>query len=121
MRYRLYIDESGDHTTTDPSDVGKRYLGLVAVAIPQGSSYAEFAKSLAELKGKHLRAHPDEETPILHREDIISRRKWFSVLRDEGCRAAFDADLVEWIVAAEYKVFGVVIDKHTHGRANIEH
>jgi hypothetical protein len=48
---------------------------------------------------------------ILHREDIINRRGAFWRLRDPQVAGAFDADLLDLIARAKFKVVAVVIDK----------
>lgn len=40
QRCRLYVDESGDHSSCDVSSVGKRYLGLIGVMFRNENSKA---------------------------------------------------------------------------------
>ena len=53
-RYRLYLDESGDHTSAHATDVGKRYLGLVGVMFEQETAYPEFSRDMEAFKKTHL-------------------------------------------------------------------
>ena len=105
-RYRLYIDEAGDHTrsrsATDP--VGRRYMCLLGVMVPMGEEYIRLQASVEEVKRAHLPYDPDVP-PILHREDILHRRGPFRVLNDDTTRAAFDDALIELIHAAPITVF----------------
>ena len=121
-RYRLYIDEAGDHTrsrsATDP--VGRRYMCLLGVMVPMGEEYIRLQASVEEVKRAHLPYDPDVP-PILHREDILHRRGPFRVLNDDTTRAAFDDALIELIHAAPITVFGVVIDKFSHGGRAYRH
>lgn len=110
--YRLYIDESGDHFSSDYSDVGKRYLGLIGVAFRR-DEYEEFQHDLHEFKRNHLDFDPDE-VPCLHRSDILYRRGPYKVLADNDRREAFDRDLLELIRGPTFLLFGVVIDKFSH-------
>ena len=120
--YRLYLDEAGDHARsrleTDP--VGRRYMCLLGVMVRMGEDYARLQFSVEQIKQAHLPYDPDAP-PILHREDIVHRRGPFHVLRDDAVRAAFDDALIELIEAAPITVFGVVIDKFTHGGKGYRH
>jgi hypothetical protein len=94
--------------------VGKRYLGLVGVYFDR-ESYRPFHKDLEDLKRKHLPYDPDEP-PILHRKEIVNASGPFYPLQDDGKREAFNSDLLDLVKAADFKIVGVVIDKHTHGK-----
>ncbi len=54
MRLRLYVDESGDHTYRNLEDVGRRYLGLIGVAIESDYYRNEFQPGLESLKQLHF-------------------------------------------------------------------
>jgi len=108
-RYRLYIDESGDHVFRETTEPAHRFLCLLGCWF-RNPAYMQFHEALEEIKTRHLPNHPDHPV-ILHREDMINTRKAFSVLRDEEKRAAFNKDLLEVIKSADFKVMAVVIDK----------
>ena len=114
-RFRLYIDESGDHTFKHLHSEDRRYLGLLGVILPYSAEYTVFHDSMIALKEKHFVTHPDNPV-ILHRDDIIKRRKWFVVLRDEKKDSEFKADLLRFIQEQIYSVIIVVIDKYNHRR-----
>ena len=100
-RYRLYLDESGDHVFRDTTTIGHRYLCLLGCWF-HNPDYIRFHDALETLKARHLPHHPD--TPIvLHREDMIHARKGFKNLRDPDNRARFDDDLLRVIRDAEFK------------------
>jgi len=112
-RYRLYIDESGDHVFHDEEALrkpGHRYLTLVGCWFAQGTPYLAFHRALEDFKQKHIPHNPDEPV-ILHRKDIINRSGPFWRLRDEGTSKAFDDDLCLLIEEAEFLLVGVCIDK----------
>lgn len=112
-RYRLYIDESGDHTYYELQDPAKRYLGLTGLFI-EGECYrAVFQPDMEKLKQKHFPHNPDEPV-ILHREDIINRSRQFWRLRDADKEQAFNTDLLQFIEAQDYRIITVVIDKKIH-------
>ena len=112
-RYRLYVDESGDHTYYELEDPAKRYLGLTGIFI-EGEYYrTTFQPEMERLKQKHFPHSPDEPV-ILHRADIIDRRGPFWRLRDMEKEQAFNEDFLQLIKAQDYHLITVVIDKKTH-------
>lgn len=108
-RYRLYLDESGDHVFKHLDDPSHRYLCLLGCWF-RNPDYMVFHQTLEELKRVHLPHHPDNP-PILHREDIINRRGHFTHLQDPVKAQAFDDALLEIIRVAQFRVVAVVIDK----------
>ena len=108
-RFRLYIDESGDHVFKHLEEEGHRYLCLLGCWF-RGRDYRVFHQELETFKQRHIPHNPDEPI-ILHREDIINRRRAFWRLRDPDKADAFDIDLLALIRRAEFKIVAVVIDK----------
>ncbi len=108
-RYRLYLDESGDHVFRDTSHISHRYLCLLGCWF-QNPDYLKFHHNLEALKAAHLPHHPDNPV-VLHREDMIHARKAFKVLRDDEKRAAFDEGLLALIQRSNFRMVAVVIDK----------
>lgn len=113
-RYRLYIDESGDHVMKDEATLVKekhRYLSLVGCWI-EDAAYVKFHDKLEDLKQKHFPHSPDKPI-ILHRDDMVGCRGPFWRLRDEANRKAFDDDLISLLKTTDFTISGVVIDKMT--------
>lgn len=108
-RYRLYIDESGDHVFREPTHESHRFLCLLGCWF-RGADYLPFHEALTAFKQAHIPHSPDEPL-ILHREDMVNARGAFWRLRDPSTRAAFDNDLLALIQRTEFRVVGVVIDK----------
>lgn len=108
-RYRLYLDESGDHVFKFLDQPSHRYLCLLGCWF-QGRDYRKFHEALENVKQCNVAHNPDDPV-ILHREDIINRRKSFYRLRDPAIAAAFDHDLLRVIENAEFRIVAVVIDK----------
>jgi hypothetical protein len=108
-RFRLYIDESGDHVYRMTDEISHRFLCLLGCWF-RNPFYLDFHKKIETLKLKYFNHHPDEPV-ILHREDIINRRKAFKVLQDEDVRRQFDDDLSTLLLEAQFTVVAVVIDK----------
>jgi len=114
-RYRLYIDESGDPSTSTKSLAQDPYLTLVGVAFETEYYRDEFQPDLEDLKKRHLPYDPDDP-PILHRCDIRNGTEAFRVLRDDEKRKTFEEDLVELVGAAKYCLFCVVINKEKNAQ-----
>jgi hypothetical protein len=112
-RYRLYIDESGDHTYEQVDTVAHRFLALLGVWFDLGSDYTAFAGDLERFKLSLFGPRPDNPV-ILHRSDIINRKGAFGILCDEAKRERFDADLLEVVSRARFKMVCVVLDKQQH-------
>jgi len=111
--YRLYIDESGDHTYYETEDPAKTHLGLTGILIEYEYYRTTFQPELELLKQRHFPHSPDEPV-ILHREDIINRRGPFWRLRDPEKEEAFNEDLLQFLKVQRYIVISVVIDKNSH-------
>ena len=108
-RYRLYIDESGDHVFNHLDNPAHRYLCLIGCWF-RNPEYLQFHEHIQRFKTDHIPHHPDEP-PILHREDIVNRRGCFCHLQDAARCQAFDHALREIIRAAQFRIVAVVIDK----------
>ncbi len=112
-RYRLYFDESGDHTFHTVDDPAKRYLGLTGVIVETDTYRIAFQPALEALKQRHFPHSPDEPT-VLHRKELVNRSGPFGRLRDPGVEAAFNADLLNFLEDQQYVVITMVIDKRSH-------
>lgn len=108
-RYRLYIDESGDHSLNLVDNIAHRYLALLGVWFDQ-EKYVEFADNLDQLKRRFFGPRPD--CPVaLHRSDIINRKGPFVVLRDDALRQQFDDALVKLVSNSHFTLICIIIDK----------
>jgi hypothetical protein len=112
-RYRLYIDESGDHTYKLLDDPSHRYLALLGIWFKQGEPYVQFADDLERFKRDLFGPRPDKPV-ILHRSDIINRKGAFGSLCQPDLRKRFDDELLEIVRRASFKMVCVVIDKQAH-------
>ena len=113
-RYRLYIDESGDHTFNLAESDNHRYLGLLGIWFDIEEPYRRFAQTLASLKVEIFGSHPDDQPPCLHRKDIVERRKIFGRLRDPELNQRFEGGLKRVVQEARFHLACVVIDKASH-------
>lgn len=110
----MYLDESGDHTISAQSAVGRRYLGLVGLFIRDDVSQ-RLSGRMSEFKRAHLWPFDPDEPPILHRAEIVRNQGSFYRLQDDEARKRFDDDLLDLIGETQFTVVAVVIDKRTHG------
>lgn len=113
-RYRLYVDESGDHTFTLVDNDNHRYLGLVGIWFDVDEPYKTFARDLGALKATVFGWHPDDPPICFHRKDILERKGIFGRLRDPGLNDLFCRGLLKIVSDAHFCMACVVIDKASH-------
>jgi hypothetical protein len=121
--YRLYIDESGDHTYGKKEVIGtayhypqlekddKRYLSLTGCIFKLDYYRTAFIPTIEAFKRDFF--DPDEQL-ILHAKDIIQRRGHFHILRNKETASRFDSGIIDLVANADYTVINVVIDKKNH-------
>jgi len=114
LRYRLYIDESGDHTFQLADNDNQRYLGLLGLWFNTFAPYKDFAQALGELKREIFGWHPDDPPICLHRKDLIARKGVFRRLRNQELNERFEDGLLKVVREARFCMTCVVIDKASH-------
>jgi hypothetical protein len=112
-RYRLYLDESGDHNYTDSEDVGMKYLALLGVWFRQAPDYTTFAENLDLLKDAVFGKRPDKPV-VLHRADIIRKNGPFGILNDPKKREEFNSGLLDLIKETNFKIVCALLNKKAH-------
>lgn len=112
-RYRLYIDESGDHTYKLLDDPSHRYLALFGVWFRQHDHYTQFADDLESFKRDIFGPRPDKPV-ILHRSDILNRKGPFGLLSAPEVQARFDSGLIGIVSRAQFTGICVIINKQDH-------
>lgn len=112
QRYRLYIDESGDHTFHLLNHPSHRYLALLGVWLSE-LDYVEFADRLERFKRAIFGARPDNPV-ILHRSAVINRKGPFGILRHPDVHQRFNQELLEILEQTPFKMICVMIDKQAH-------
>jgi hypothetical protein len=108
-RFRLYLDESGDHVFNKLDEAPHRFLCLLGCWF-KNPDYLNFHASMEAFKRRNLLGHPDEPA-ILHREDILNKRRYFGKLCDPEIQKRFNDELLELITQAQFRLVAVVIDK----------
>ena len=111
QKYRIYIDEVGNHDLKHADDPNQRYLGLTGVVFELGYVSNELFPRLEALKTKYFKSHPDNPT-VLHRK--INKKPPFEALRDPDIANAFDRELLRLLTELEFVVMTVVLDKKQH-------
>ena len=113
--WRLYIDESGDHTYRHLDDLDKRYLGVTGVLFNKPRYDKEAQPELEDIKQRIFRYDPDDP-PILTRSHIRSHKRWFYVLQDPNLNQQWEEELLRLLesLIPYTQVFTVVIDKKVH-------
>lgn len=112
-RYRLYVDESGDHSFNLLENPAHRYLALLGVWFRLADEYNTFADNVEALKREFFGARPDNPV-ILHRSDIINRKGPFGVLCNKQIRGNFEEAMLRLFSGGGFRILCVVIDKRAH-------
>lgn len=115
LEYRLYIDESGDHSYQHVEDLDQRYLGLTGVLIQKTAYDTVFQPLLESLKRLYFSRDIDRPA-ILHRDDIRSCDGVFRVLLDPNIKSQWEHSILNYFASLESyaQIFTVVIDKKQH-------
>ena len=114
MVYRLYVDESGDHTYNQLEKPQARYLGLTGIIIEGNYYKTKLSPELMDLTEAHFPCDSPDEPTILHREDIIYRKGAFGRLCDERCKLAWEEAWLEFLKCHTFRIISVVVDKKYH-------
>lgn len=112
-KYRIYIDEVGNHDLKNVDDPNQRYLSLTGVVFELDYVANVLFPKLESLKSKYFKSHPDDPV-ILHRKEIINKKERFEALQDLKISSAFDSDLLSLLKELEVVVLTVVLDKKEH-------
>lgn len=110
--YRLYIDESGNHSYGSTDSIQGRYLALCGVILSQFQNETSLIPKFEEMRSMFTDDVDDQ--PTFHYTDLISQKGRFSKLKDESVRASFNGVYIEFLENSEFTVCCIVIDKKTH-------
>lgn len=112
--YRLYVDESGDHTFNLLEADNHRFLALLGIWFDSDDPYKSFCRELQELKDDLFQLHPDDPPLCFHRKDIVARRGVYGRLRDQDLNRRFESRLLDLVGHARFCMTCVVLDKGEH-------
>ena len=111
-RYRMYVDESGDHVM-DPSKWSSpdaRYLGLTGVVIASETYRTQTHPEFEALKQEFFPHDPDEPV-ILVRSEIVKKWNIFRVLQDPEIATHWEERIIRFLDFHIAQVITVVLDK----------
>ena len=113
MKYRIYVDETGNSDLNSSENLNHRYLSLTGIIL--GLQYIEevIHPGLEQLKKRYFGSHVDEPV-VLHRKDIIGKKPPFASLRDPSVEEEFNIDLLNLLRSWDYVLITVLIDKKAH-------
>lgn len=113
MKYRMYVDEVGNHDLKSSEDSNERFLSLTGVIFDLDYIRTNVHPELEELKNDIFLQHPDNPI-ILHRTEIRSAKPPFENLKKKETREKFDNRLLKLLSEWEYTVITVCLDKKIH-------
>ncbi|MBA4420607.1 MAG: hypothetical protein C0391_05620 [Anaerolinea sp.] len=111
--YRIYIDETGNHDMNHADDPNQQFLALTGVIIESKYNISIFQPELDAIKMSFFMQDPDLPV-ILHRKEIVNRRRPFEALRDPQIEDNFNQTILSGLKRWQYRVITVVIDKKIH-------
>ncbi|HEV2147104.1 MAG TPA: DUF3800 domain-containing protein [Longimicrobiaceae bacterium] len=114
MKYRVYIDETGNSDMKSSGNPNHRYLSLTGVVLDLTHTAAVVHPQMEALKSSFFEAHHPDEPVIFHRKEIVNRKHPFECLEDEQVRGAFDAAVLECFRRWEYTLISVCLDKQRY-------
>lgn len=112
-RYRLYIDESGDHGHNNLDTIGGKYLGLMGLMIESEEYRTSFHPQLEALKQECIPHDPDRLV-ILHRREIMNATGPFKTFQDINVRSHFNKRCLAFVSDQRFTIMAVVLDKTRH-------
>ena len=104
LGYRVYIDESGDHTYRDVEVPNRRYLGLTGILIRQDQYDSQVRVPMEQMKKAHFPYDPDSP-PVLVRSQIIRRKGPFWTLRDPERRLEWGDALIQFMSTLPISIY----------------
>lgn len=113
MKYRIYIDETGNSDLGSCSNPNHRFLSLTGVIVELSHVRDVLHPEMEALKMRYFNSHPDDPV-IFHRKEMMNHVAPFDVLVDEKLRASFDTDILRLMKTWDYRVLSVCLDKKRH-------
>jgi hypothetical protein len=110
MKYRLYIDESGNPDLEHADDLRYRFLGLTGIIMDLEYVADVVAPALEKIKRAFFSYHPDEPV-IFHRKELVNRVPPFESLRNQETERQFNEQLLALFDRLQFVTLTVVIDK----------
>jgi hypothetical protein len=125
-QYSMFIDDTGDVTSSTTNDPQNRYASISGVIIERNYLSSTFEPSFQKIVKRHFGEKPDGSPVVLHRRQMISppREGPFACLRDQIKRDAWDKACLDMMTRAAYTVITVCLDKvsyyYHHPKAKLD-
>lgn len=113
VKYRIYIDETGNADLASSDNPNHRFLSLTGVILDLAYIDCTVHPEMEELKRSFFDHHADDPV-IFHRKEMVNRLGRFRVLKDPDVEAAFNERLLAVLRNWEYTVITVLLDKREH-------
>lgn len=113
MKYRIYIDEVGNHDLSNTDNPNHRFLSLTGVILELDYVEKILHPQMESLKKDFFGHHPDEPI-IFHRKELVNAKYPFHALKAPEIRENFDRKLAILLQGWNYFVITVCIDKKNH-------
>lgn len=109
-KYRLYLDESGDHTFKKIEDSNKKFFSITGSILSYSIYKSPIHEAFQKIKSSFFTWHSDEPV-IFHQDDMVYTRGYFKIFINEKVKDDFDRQLLSILEDNEYIVITVVVDK----------
>jgi len=113
VKYRIYIDETGNDDLNSSDNPNHRFLSLTGVVISLPYVDSVLQPEMEALKREFFEYHVDDPL-VFHRKDMVNRLGRFEILKRPEVEQAFNARLLERLRRWEYSVITVLMDKKEH-------
>ena len=113
IKYRIYIDETGNSDLNSSDNPNHRFLTLTGVVVSLDYVKDKLHPDMEKIKNDILCQHPDEPI-IFHRKDILNKKNHFRILKNEKINEEFNNAILSKLKEWEYTVITVLIDKKEH-------
>lgn len=125
-QYSMFIDDTGDVTSSTTNNPAQRYASITGVIFDRKYLADTFEPSFRRVVGKHFGFDEAGKSPVLHRRKMISPPDQgpFACLRDDAKRAAWDKACLDMMTRASYTVITICLDKvsfyYHHPKARLD-
>jgi len=113
MKYRIYIDETGNPDLDSSDNPNHRFLSLSGIIINLEYVKDVLNPQMEKIKQDFFVSHPDDPV-VFHRKEMVNCKNEFHVLKDQEVKERFNQAFLKYIQEWEYKVITVCIDKLEH-------
>lgn len=112
-RYRLYVDESGDHIMDNWANPDARYLGLTGIVI-ENDHYRNSTHPAFEALKQEFFPHSPDDPVILVRNRVVRQVGPFWRFQDPDFCQRWEREIIRFFQTHIRQIFTVVIDKQAH-------